>query len=282
MGGARHYDGEVTEIDDETPFKDDQDEILQAHYVHQEGSPDPLRRQLQFDAMECGLDNVLILGDDAAIFGDDADGFSMDGGPVTDVATDVAEPPPSTDVAGPPASTADVAEPPASTDEPSDNQVIPIGDENSLGDALDREVENVAVEATDQPAEKPQEADKRKAPKSTPKHLENSRLWHKKWIKKGVPRDSSKTKKTATKSTAASAASTPVAKTAPKKKPATAASAEPKPIKTLAQAKDKFIGEWIQGCGMPPSNERRAAALKAWMESSTRSDLMAGKMGVQK
>ena len=134
----------------------------------------------------------------------------------------------------------------------------PIHVEGLLENQLDDELENI---------------DPPKQPKSSEKHLENSRNWHKMWVKKGVPR-------------VPKAAAKPKMVAKPKSKPSTGGSNGsngPQPAaKNLAQAKDVFISKWIQSCGMEPSNERRAAAIHAWMNSIERSNFIAGQKGSQK
>eukprot|EP00438_Fugacium_kawagutii_P033562 Skav211096 [mRNA] locus=scaffold2002:396193:397574:+ [translate_table: standard] len=288
-----------TEIDDETPMKDDQvnTSSLGAPYVHQEGSSPcgPLRRSLQFDPVECELleddggDEVVGASDPKEC---DAIDFAMNvaalGGedPAPPSATDVAEPmdedqvfpgspthvaEPVIEEQVPPGSSTDVAEPnhPIGV---KPNEVLAIGDDNSLGDELDHELENA------EPQEVVEEAEPEETPKDTrrhktsEKHRANSAAWHKKYVSKGVLRESYK-------SSAAVKCLAAKSKAAPKKN--RPPPAEPSPVTNLAQAKSKFIQEWIQGCGLPQSNERRVKAYKAWMESSQRSSLMAGKKGVQ-
>ena len=68
--------------------------------------------------------------------------------------------------------------------------------------------------------------------------------------------------------------------------PAPEPSNPPEPVSvpgtSLAQVKDRFIAKWIESCGMEASNQRRAAAIKAWMESHDRAAYLAGRKGVQK
>ena len=99
-----------------------------------------------------------------------------------------------------------------------------------------------------------------------------SREWHKKFVSKGVERNPKK-------GPTSKAKAAPKSKVAPKPK----VSARDKyDGKSLVQVKDQWIREWIEDCSLPPSNERRSLAIKAWMESSVRADLMAGRAGVQK
>ena len=97
----------------------------------------------------------------------------------------------------------------------------------------------------------------KKVYKTSQKHRDNSTSWHKKWVSKGVPRGAAKAKAKASS-------------TASDRKP------------TLAKAKDMFISEWITKCDLPASNDRRTMAIKAWMDSDVRANLMAGRAGVQK
>ena len=92
--------------------------------------------------------------------------------------------------------------------------------------------------------------------KSSEVARENSRKWHQMWVKKGVPRAQNTTKGKEVKGASSA--------------------------KNLAKAKGEFISKWIQECGMPPSNDRRNGAIKAWMASSERSNFMAGSQGIQK
>lgn len=96
----------------------------------------------------------------------------------------------------------------------------------------------------------PEEIDKKEFQKEN--HRRNSRNWHAKWIKKGVPRE-----------------------------------ANPKPDTDTDSKKDmrvvcaEFIAKWIAESGMDPSNERRTMAYKAWMESDQRAALLAARAGSQ-
>ena len=84
-------------------------------------------------------------------------------------------------------------------------------------------------------------------------HRENSRAWHATWEKKGVP----------------------------KKRPGEQVVPEPQAITSLRDAQHKFVAEWISNSAMPASHARRACALRAWMESETRANLMATRSGLQ-
>lgn len=124
----------------------------------------------------------------------------------------------------------------------------------SLVDVEDSQDPDAAMEAMSEHVEK-----ERHQYKTTAKHRENSTKWHQKWVSKGVPRVVKDGPPSARGDGAPSGAS-----------------------KTLTQVQDEFITEWIRCSGTPKPNERRAAALKAWMESDLRSDLLAGRSGVQK
>ena len=120
-----------------------------------------------------------------------------------------------------------------------------VAKDNSLEQQLDAEIEKPDREY-----------------KSSAVAREHSRKWHQNWVKKGVPRVS----KEATE----------------KVKGGSGASSSSSSSKNLAKAKDEFISKWIQKSDMKPSNDRRNAAIKAWMASSERSNFMAGSQGVQK
>ena len=85
-------------------------------------------------------------------------------------------------------------------------------------------------------------------------HRENSRAWHEKWVRKGVPRQN---------------AGQPLPEPMP---------AGPMNMRDHA---NRFITEWVQNSEMPPSVERRRAACAAWMVSEERANLIAGRAGVQ-
>lgn len=107
--------------------------------------------------------------------------------------------------------------------------------------------------SSDQPEMKRQKTEKTDAAREL--HRADSRAWHEKWVKKGIPRN-------------------PASDPAPP--------APGLPPATLSKARDRFISEWIQASDMPPSQERFKKACKAWMESSARADYMAARAGVQK
>lgn len=129
-----------------------------------------------------------------------------------------------------------------------------VEDLESLGHCLDDEMEKDAVPNHEY--------------KTSEKARENSRKWHQKWISKGVPRVSASTS-TPTPSAATAAA-------APSNPPLSDGGV------SLAKVKDQFISKWIKESNMAPSNERRAAAIKAWMASQERANFLAGREGVQK
>ena len=147
---------------------------------------------------------------------------------------------------------------------------------NEKADEKAAAAEAVEDKAVDKKAvDGPNNTDEKKSFKSSDTHRKNSREWHQKWVKKGVPRSStSETKETSSEKKSGSP-SEPTGSTMEKE------SSDAKPISNLARAKDKFIAEWLNSTHMPKSNERRAAAIKAWMESSERANLLAGRSGVQ-
>ena len=98
------------------------------------------------------------------------------------------------------------------------------------------------------------------------KKRKQSREWHAKWVKKGVPR---------------------VAPSEPEPVPAAGdhgdacESPELPPPANMREACQRFVTRWINESGLPPSNERRRAAYTAWNNSEERSALMAGRANVQ-
>lgn len=111
------------------------------------------------------------------------------------------------------------------------------------------------------------------------KHRENSRAWHSKWISKGVPRisETSTENKVVKKDSNKSSSSK-----GDKKECKAPVDPENAPLESLAKTRDQFITKWISTSNMPPSNERRKAAMSAWMESPLRAELIAARAGVQK
>lgn len=97
------------------------------------------------------------------------------------------------------------------------------------------------------------------------KHRENSQKWHQKWISKGVPREPKNPENVET----------------PAEEPPADVEQHLPSIGSLSEARNVFVREWIATCGMPPSNDRRKAALKAWMECPLRARLLAGRQGTQ-
>ena len=95
-------------------------------------------------------------------------------------------------------------------------------------------------------------------------HRASSRLWHQKWSSKGVPRNDP-----------------PPAPVCPAPK-AKAKEAAGVPAPSLSKARELFITEWIARSDLPKSQERFKAACKAWMDSSTRADMLGTRGGVQK
>ena len=96
----------------------------------------------------------------------------------------------------------------------------------------------------------------------------NSRQWHPKFESKGVLKKP--------KSEAAVAASSKEPAPLPENPPMLASQ-----FGSLDEARNFFVKDWISKCGLPPSKERRAAALKAWMESSLRADIRATRSGTK-
>lgn len=94
----------------------------------------------------------------------------------------------------------------------------------------------------------------------------SSRLWHQKWESKGVPKKQK----------------TDESEPVPTAKAKAKAQAAPVSQRSLMSARDEFVRDWISASTMPPSLERRSAALKAWMDSSVRANLMATRAGTQK
>ena len=93
------------------------------------------------------------------------------------------------------------------------------------------------------------------------KHRANSAAWHAKWVSKGVPRVPAESEAAAV------------------------VAAEPAPggnTNDLSQARHDFIRHWIENSTMKKSNERRQAAMDAWMNSNLRASLLATRGNVQK
>lgn len=88
-------------------------------------------------------------------------------------------------------------------------------------------------------------------------HRANSRAWHAKWVKKGVPRDAREYEEI------------------PASQPETAV------CRDMRTACQEFVSRWIATSDMPPSNDRRNAAYKAWRESPERAALLAARAAVQ-
>ena len=108
----------------------------------------------------------------------------------------------------------------------------------------------------------------------------SSKRWHEKWESKGVlkvPKGSNaKSFKAVPKASAAKSQAKPA--------PPTPAAAAPRPenFENLQAARDWFVSDWISRSDMPQSNARRQAALKAWMDSPLRSEVVALRLGIQK
>ena len=78
------------------------------------------------------------------------------------------------------------------------------------------------------------------------------------------------------------AAAAPDAAPRPNELNADGAAAKPPSFENLSKARDWYISDWISKCGMPKGNERRQAAVVAWMDSELRSSLVAGRKGITK
>eukprot|EP00435_Cladocopium_sp_Y103_P059566 s80_g21.t1 len=116
-------------------------------------------------------------------------------------------------------------------------------------------------------------------------HRRNSNNWHSKWLSKGVPRTEPKKVSKPKKSMKVKDESKGGKKG--KSAPATASAAPAtdgpgQAVLSLSKAKDDFVSDWISKSNLPPSNARRNAAVKAWLESDLRANLMAQRAGVQK
>ena len=287
--GGRGLDGAETEIDQED--SQDPSHLAGLEESPLDEAPGTLKRKLQFDAAECGLTS-----------GDEDLGFLRSWGDLVgeeiipnhdkEDTMDVED----TDLFGlPQAETQETHEGSFVVPIPG-FPVDPVDVEESemFDEQLDDEIEKSSQMMESKPKEDEQQEDEqqqddsqskedqKKQFKTSEKQRENSRNWHKKWISKGVPREdqSKKVPKPVPKSMI-----TKKEKSKEKLgKPATSSSSSlsSKPAKNLAQAKDFFITKWIEGCGMDPSNDRRTAAINAWMNSSERSDFIAGQKGSQK
>lgn len=97
-------------------------------------------------------------------------------------------------------------------------------------------------------------------------HRANSALWHSKWVSKGVPRVPAEDQQQPAPPLVV--AEEPVQDGLPR-------------FPSLGKARDWYISDWISKCGMPPSHQRRKSACDAWMASSLRADIMAGRIGLQ-
>ena len=107
-----------------------------------------------------------------------------------------------------------------------------------------------------------------RAERSKQAHRENSALWHSRWHSKGVPRLPQEEHQRAEPAPPVVAAEAPVQDGPPR-------------FESLAKARDWFISDWISKSEMPPSHQRRKSACDAWMASSLRADIMAGRVGLQ-
>ena len=153
---------------------------------------------------------------------------------------------------------ADIVEPQASPAEIVEPQASPAEIVEPKPEDMETEPKKKALEKTEEQKER---------------NRRNSALWNLKWISKGVPRVAAgvdKSKKNGKKEESN--------KSKPKKsiaKPTTES------LGSLSHARDVFVADWIEKSGMPKSNDRRKAAYKAWMESSTRAKLVATRGGTQ-
>ena len=113
--------------------------------------------------------------------------------------------------------------------------------------------------------------------KTSERQRQTSREWHKKWISAGVPRVTKEDMNNDNVEEPSASGASP-----PDLAPLEPEPVSLEPLRNLHEARNRFVTEWIKTCGMPPSNERRDAANKAWMKSSERSNYLAGRKGVQK
>lgn len=107
-----------------------------------------------------------------------------------------------------------------------------------------------------------------------------SRAWHAKWVSKGVPRPAPAVAGQVQDAGPAPVAGqdggpVPVAGPGPD-----GAAAVNRPL-NMRDHCARFVRRWLSESNLPPSNERRLLAYKAWMESAERAALMAGQAGVQ-
>ena len=118
------------------------------------------------------------------------------------------------------------------------------------------------------------------------KKRENSRAWHQKWVSKGVPRVVGAQPSGALSGASNSEPAVGHRDQPDQPEPAVGPVGEPEPaeaacVTNMRDACAAFVAEWIRNCGLPPSNDRRAKAYKAWMESDQRASMLAGRAGVQ-
>ena len=139
-----------------------------------------------------------------------------------------------------------------------------------------------------EPSAEPADEHDDASPKTLRKR-ENSRNWHKKWISKGVPRVAKDADTKATEKSKKSETTNPKGKgkgieknKKEDKKDEILVDPELVPMWNLSKARDAFVTQWIAQSDMPPSNERRKAAMEAWMQSQMRANFLAGRKGVQK
>ena len=97
------------------------------------------------------------------------------------------------------------------------------------------------------------------------KKRKQSREWHAKWIRKGVPRVAAPAEPEPARPADDDAHENP----------------ELPPPANMREACQRFVTRWINESGLPASNERRRAAYTAWNNSEERRALMAGRANVQ-
>ena len=106
----------------------------------------------------------------------------------------------------------------------------------------------------------------------------SSRAWHQKWESKGVP------KKARTDQPQLRGNSPPQQPEQPDQPDQPAGQSEPlRAINfgSLDEARTSFVRDWISNSSMPQSVERRNLALRAWMASPLRAEMMASRTGTQ-
>ena len=109
-------------------------------------------------------------------------------------------------------------------------------------------------------------------------HRANSSAWHQKWISKGVLRNPVVENNELISEPASEPASRPASEPASE---LANPSDVPRSFESLQAAQNWFIKDWISKSPMPKSNARRTLAIKAWMESPLRANMLAGRVGIQ-